>query len=285
MASSHRSAFFSSFLSRSLGRSAGGQTQLQRASTSRFSFLSQQQQRSFQQQSMHMTSTKSAKQAKGSLPLSLVPDAAPPSRALPRTHAYSTAAQGSVSAAPTPLARNVKMSEILSPRWVLEPPNFLRRPLWRQWWEAQFANRSFFFFGNAWTSAAAFAAFLWWSRVFDPPPKERLDRYWLNSPKFRIISAFHNPGKRPALKISLMTYEVRYCYRGLDHPFTINEIKDFLFKLREQHLVNYFHGVQFPFVFRQFNRVKTPATLEVHTSPVPQQLPHFHDASEGGGHH
>ncbi|PHJ22089.1 transmembrane protein [Cystoisospora suis] len=195
------------------------------------------------------------------------------------------------------LERNVHMKEILTPRWVLEPPNFVRRPVWRQWWEAQFGNKTFFFFGNAWTSAAAFALFIWWSRVFDPPPKERLDRYWLNSQspasipcavvlpaKFRILSAFHNPGKRPGLKISLMTYEARYCYRGLDHPFTLNEIKDFLYKLREQYLVNKYEGIQFPFVFRQYNRVQTPGTLEVRTAPALQSHPFFEE-DEGGHHH
>lgn len=187
--------------------------------------------------------------------------------------------------APEVLERNVEMKEILHPRWVLEPPNFLRQPLWKQFWEAQFANRSFWFFGNAWTSAAAFTAFLWWSRVFDPPPKERLDRYWLNSPKFRILSAFHNPGKRPGLKISLMTYEARYCYRGLDHPFTLNEMKDFLFKLREQFLVSKYEGIQFPFVFRQYNRVSTPGVLAVHVSPELQKTPHFHEHEEGAAAH
>ncbi|EPR59767.1 putative transmembrane protein [Toxoplasma gondii TgCatPRC2] len=196
----------------------------------------------------------------------------------PRLNAAAPAAEAAKT-----LERNVPMKEILQPLWVVEPPNFLRQPVWKQFWEAQFANRSFFFFGNAWTSAAAFAFFIWWSRVFDPPPKERLDRYWLNSPKFRILSAFHNPGKRPGLKISLMTYEARYCYRGLDHPFTLNEMKDFLFKLREQYLVNKYEGIQFPFVFRQFNRVSTPGTLEVHTSPALQQQPHFHE--EAAGHH
>lgn len=71
-----------------------------------------------------------------------------------------------VCGSPVPLHRNVRFAEVLSPRWVLEPPNYQRRPLWRQWWEAQFSNRSFLFFGNAWSSAAAFAALLWWSRVF-----------------------------------------------------------------------------------------------------------------------
>lgn len=74
--------------------------------------------------------------------------------------------QGGSSGAPTPLERDVKFNEIMRPLWVLEPPNYVRQPLWRQFWEAQFANRSFLFFGNAWTSCAAFAAFLWWSRVF-----------------------------------------------------------------------------------------------------------------------
>ncbi|KFG33389.1 putative transmembrane protein [Toxoplasma gondii p89] len=75
------------------------------------------------------------------------------------------AAAPAVEAAKT-LERNVPMKEILQPLWVVEPPNFLRQPVWKQFWEAQFANRSFFFFGNAWTSAAAFAFFIWWSRVF-----------------------------------------------------------------------------------------------------------------------
>lgn len=65
------------------------------------------------------------------------------------------------------------------------------------------------------------------------------------------------------MKISLMTYEVRYFFRGLDHPFGLSEIKDFLFKLREKQMIDRYHGVQFPFVFRQFNRVQTPGTLEV----------------------
>eukprot|EP00920_Eleutheroschizon_duboscqi_P035832 GHVT01086740.1.p1 GENE.GHVT01086740.1~~GHVT01086740.1.p1 ORF type:complete len:212 (+),score=32.90 GHVT01086740.1:505-1140(+) len=187
-------------------------------------------------------------------------------------------------AAPAPLTRNVKLAEALPARWVLEPPNFLRTPLWRQYWEKQFANRSFFFFGNAWTSAASFAAFLWWSRIFDPPPPERLDRYWFNSPKFRIQSAFHNPGRRPGFKIDLMTYEVRYFFRGLDHPFGLNELKSFFFKLRENYTIEKHPGVQFPFVFRQFNRVKTPPVLHVSTSPPPSAAEHFADAPKGAKH-
>lgn len=78
----------------------------------------------------------------------------------------SSASGQALGGCPLPLNRNVRFAEVLSPRWVLEPPNYQRQPLWKQWWEAQFSNRTFLFFGNAWTSAAAFAALLWWSRVF-----------------------------------------------------------------------------------------------------------------------
>lgn len=150
------------------------------------------------------------------------------------------------------------------PRWVLETPNYSRTPLWRQFFESQFASRNFFFCGSAWTAIASFAFFMWYSRIFDPPPNERLDRYWLNSPKFRILSAYYNPGKRPGAKISQMTYDSRYFHKGKDHPFAINEIKDYLFKLRENYLIESHPGVQYPNVFRQHRNVKTPATFQVH---------------------
>ncbi|KAF8820995.1 hypothetical protein IE077_002582 [Cardiosporidium cionae] len=181
-----------------------------------------------------------------------------------------SAAQSAAESSPSSLlSRNIPLKEILPLRWLLESPNYLRIPLWKQYWEAQFANRSFFFFGNAWTAPVSFAFFLWASRIFDPPPKERLDKYWFNSPKFRILSAFHNPGKRPAVKISLMTYEVRYFNRGLDHPFSLNEIKDFWYKIKENYLIEKHPGVQFPYVFRQFNNVKTPGVLKVQQNCFP----------------
>ncbi|SBT37155.1 hypothetical protein, conserved in Apicomplexan species [Plasmodium ovale wallikeri] len=162
------------------------------------------------------------------------------------------------------LKRNVEFKEIFKPRWFLESPNYSRMPLWRRFFEGQYTNGSFLFFGNAWTSMFAFAFMLWFSRIFDPPPLERVDKYWLNSPKFRILSAFYNEGKRPGVKISLMTYEARYFYRGIDHPFTINEIKDLWFKLRENYLIESIPAIQYPHVFRQYNNVSTPADLHVH---------------------
>ena len=36
---------------------------------------------------------------------------------------------------------------------------------------------------------------------------------------------------------TLRPIQVRYFYRGNDHPFTLNELKDFYFKLRENWLI------------------------------------------------
>lgn len=163
----------------------------------------------------------------------------------------------------TPLTENVKFSNILKPKWVIEPPNYTRTPLWKQFFEGQFASRNFLFFGGTWTAIASFGCLMWYSRLFDTPPQERLDRYWLNSPKFRILSAVYNPGKRPGAAISLMTYEVRYFDRGHDHPFAVNEVKDYLFKLKENYLVENHPGVQYPHVFRQHSNVRTPEKLVV----------------------
>ena len=34
-------------------------------------------------------------------------------------------------------------------------------------------------------------------------------------------------------------------YRGLDHPFSLNEFKDYLFKMRENYLIQKYPGVQY----------------------------------------
>lgn len=96
----------------------------------------------------------------------------------------------------TPLSKNIGFSEIFSTGRYLELPNYVRQPLWKSWWEAQFNNRTFLFFGKSWMAAASLVAFLYWTRLFgesratsstnqyvnvDPPPKERLDKYWFNS--------------------------------------------------------------------------------------------------------
>lgn len=175
--------------------------------------------------------------------------------------------------APTPLTRNIKFTEVFTRGSYLNTPNYVRRPLWKSFWEAQFNGRTFLFFGKSWMALGSLVAFLYWTRIFDPPPKERLDKYWLNSPKFRILSAFHNPGKRPAFKVSCLTYNTRYYHRGIDHPFGVNEWKDNLFKLHEQFTIEEHPGVQYPYVHRQFRRVSTSDPLLVHTYPQTADSP------------
>lgn len=170
----------------------------------------------------------------------------------------------------TKQSTNPRFSEIVRPAWLLEEENLLRTPLWRQWWEAQFSARTLFVLGSSWASLVTLTGLFWWSRLLDPPPPERYDRYWYNSPKYRILSARENPGKRPGHTISWLTYSCRYFERGLDHPFGLNEMKDVLFKLRENLLIERFPGVQYPYVYRQFNRVQTPSTLKVPLYPLPQ---------------
>eukprot|EP00922_Rhytidocystis_sp_ex-Travisia-forbesii_P060420 GHVS01089556.1.p1 GENE.GHVS01089556.1~~GHVS01089556.1.p1 ORF type:complete len:248 (+),score=25.73 GHVS01089556.1:229-972(+) len=180
---------------------------------------------------------------------------------------------------------SLKFSDVVKPQWLLEEPNLLRRPIWRQWWEAQFSSRALFVLGSSWASFLTLTGVLWWSRLLDPAPPERYDIYWYNSPKFRIVSARENPGSRPGLTISQLTWTARYNNRGMDHPFGLNELKDSLFKLRENLLIHSYPGVQYPYVFKHFNRVQTPATLKVPLYPLPQKAIHSENSSGDSNHH
>lgn len=173
------------------------------------------------------------------------------------------------------LQRNIQFTEVLPIKQRLDQPNYVRHPLWKTFFEANFTNRTFLFFGKSWITLTAFTAFIWWSRILDPPPEERMDRYWINSPKFRTLSALHNPDKRPGLAISLLTFDLRYFRRFFDHPFALNETKDLLFKIKENHLVTKHKNIQYPYVFRQINKVSTQGTLNVHVYPTVQSLPQF----------
>lgn len=53
-------------------------------------------------------------------------------------------------------------------------------------------------------------------RLFD---SRHINVYLFHLAKFRILTAFHNPGKRPAYKISCLTFNTRYYHRGIDHPY------------------------------------------------------------------
>eukprot|EP00922_Rhytidocystis_sp_ex-Travisia-forbesii_P060419 GHVS01089555.1.p1 GENE.GHVS01089555.1~~GHVS01089555.1.p1 ORF type:complete len:250 (+),score=31.05 GHVS01089555.1:160-909(+) len=179
---------------------------------------------------------------------------------------------------------SLQFSEVVKPQWLLEEPNFIRRPIWRQWWEAQFSSRALFVLGSSWASFLTLTGVLWWSRLLDPPPPERYDLYWYNSPKFRIMSARENPGSRPGLTISQLTWTARYNNRGMDHPFSLNELKDSLFKLRENLIIQAHPGVQYPYVFKNINSVQTPATLKVPLYPLPQKANHSENAAAAVGH-
>jgi hypothetical protein len=74
-----------------------------------------------------------------------------------------------------------------------------------------------------------------------------------------------NPGSRPAAKIAQEQAKIRYYYKGFDHPYTLNELKDLFFKLRENVLVQTYPGIQYPYVYRNM----TPAETE---SPIPVGL-------------
>ena len=119
--------------------------------------------------------------------------------------------------------------------------------------------------------------------------------------------AYVNPGKRPAAKIAVeqakvhskteintilwtnhlnfdhlfsdcCSKQVRYLFRGYDHPFTLNETKDFLFKLRENWVIQSGENIQYPYVFKQFTNAPS-GVLNVHPYPRIPSPPHF------GGHH
>lgn len=90
----------------------------------------------------------------------------------------------------------------------------------------------------------------------------------MNSERYRIINAFYNQGKRPALEMAKLAGWVRYTLRGMDHPFTLNERVDMWFKQREQYLIARNPGVQYPYVFRNYSKVNGPDVLKVHVYPA-----------------
>ena len=94
----------------------------------------------------------------------------------------------------------------------------------------------------------------------------------MNGAKFRLQSSYANPGTRPAYKIAQEQGKVRFYYRGIDHPFTINESKDLLWKMRENWVIQKYPGIQYPYVAKQMmppqlpDVIKTTATIDAHES-------------------
>ena len=139
-------------------------------------------------------------------------------------------------------------------------PNLRRTSFLNFFWQQQFVNRQHLFSMHH-VGFVGLLAFLWSTGWFSTAPKERQDQYYMNGAKFRLQSAYHNPGRRPAYKIALEQGKIRYYYRGEDHPFTINETKDLLWKMRENWIIQQYPGVQYPNVARQIMPTDLPAVL------------------------
>jgi len=143
-----------------------------------------------------------------------------------------------------------------------EIPNYRRASFLNYFWAQQFITRQHIFSIHH-TGYIVLLAFFWWTGAFSTAPIERQERYYMHSAKYRLQSCWANPGTRPAAKIAQEQAKVRYFYRGYDHPFTINELKDFYFKLRENYLIQHYPGVQYPFVHRQMCPSQTAEPLKV----------------------
>lgn len=125
--------------------------------------------------------------------------------------------------------------------------------------------------------------FFYWSGALDTAPVERQEKYYMHSGKFRLQTAYANPGKRPAAKIAQEQAKIRYFYVGNDEAYTLNEMKDYFFKLRENYLIQAYPGVQYPFVYRQMMPGSTDDPLKVDLYALPQAQPHFHEHHDDHG--
>ncbi len=152
-------------------------------------------------------------------------------------------------------------------------PNLRRTPFWRFFWNQQFVNRQHVFSMHH-VGFIALLAFFWGTGWFQTAPVERQDRYYMNGAKYRLQSAYHNPGKRPAYKIAVEQGKIRYYYRGHDHAFSLNETKDVLWKLRENWLIQRYPGLQYPNVARQMMPTDLPKVLSTKATPYHEEGGH-----------
>merc|ERR1719321_60514 len=91
-------------------------------------------------------------------------------------------------------------------------------------WTQQFVTRQHIFNVHH-TGYLVLVGFFFWTGAFATAPVERREKYYMHTPKFRLQSAYANPGTRPAAKIAQEQAKIRYFHRGYDHPFTVNEMK------------------------------------------------------------
>lgn len=152
-------------------------------------------------------------------------------------------------------------------------PNLRRQPFLKFFWQQQFVNRQHFLSMHHVGFIGLFA-FVWWLGWFDTAPVERQDKYYMNGAKFRLQSAYFNPGRRPAFKIAQEQAKIRYYYRGFDHPFSLNETKDLLWKLRENWIIQTYPGIQYPNVARQMMPTDLPAVIKTTATIDPDEAHH-----------
>jgi len=173
-----------------------------------------------------------------------------------------------------PLARNVVPEEFISKNWgglhgAFEIPNYRRTSFASYLWTQHFVNRQHVF--NIHMSGyIVLCGFLYWTGVFDTAPLERRERYLMHGQKFRLLTAYSNPGTRPAAKIAQEQAKLRYFAKGVDHPYTMNELKDLFFKLKENVLVQTYPGIQYPYVYRQMIPSELDSPLKVSLYDVPK---------------
>lgn len=112
-------------------------------------------------------------------------------------------------------------------------PNLRRTGFFKYMWQQQFVDRQAVFSLHH-VGYLGVCLFFIWVGWFNTAPKDRQDKYYMNSDQFRLRSALANPDTRPAFKIAQEQAKIRAYYRGFDDPFAIDEAKDLLFKLRDK---------------------------------------------------
>jgi hypothetical protein len=152
-------------------------------------------------------------------------------------------------------------------------PNLSRQPFYRHFWIQQFVNRQHGFSMHH-VGLLTLVAFFGLYGMFESAPIERQDKYYMNGAKFRLQSAYSNPGKRPAFTIAREQAKIRYYYRGMDHPMTVNESKDLLWKLRENWIIQSHPAAQYPNVARQMKPTSLPDVIHTKATPYPEESSH-----------
>merc|ERR1711957_748272 len=103
-----------------------------------------------------------------------------------------------------PLEGNIKADFISAKggglHGAFEIPNYRRASFASYFWAQHFVTRQHVFNVHH-TGYIVLCAFFWWTGAFSTAPIERREKYYVHSGKFRLQTAYANPGTRPAAKI------------------------------------------------------------------------------------